>query len=55
MKIYLLSAYTRHDCLDKLVELCALDAHGRHERVMDVAEADAIVFVENTQFNDLSF
>jgi len=55
MKIFLLSAFTSHECLDRLVDLAALDICGRHERVLDVADADAIVFTENTQFDDLTF
>ncbi|MFK7892966.1 MAG: exostosin family protein [Granulosicoccus sp.] len=55
MKLYVTSAYSSHDCLDKLVELAGLDAYGEHELVADFESADAIVFVENTQFQDLAF
>ena len=55
MKLYLTSAYENHDLLDQLVELSALDRIGQHERCASPDEADAILFVENTHFNDYFF
>lgn len=55
MKLHVTSAYSEHGCLDRLIELAALDAHGQHELVSDPEAADAILFVENTQFDDLQF
>jgi len=55
MKLYLTSAYETHDSLDKLVGLAALDRIGQHELCSTPAEADAILFVESTHFNDIFF
>lgn len=55
MRLLLTSAYSTHSCLDRLVELAGLDAHGCHTLVHDPEIADAILFVENTQFDDLQF
>ncbi len=55
MRLLLTSAYSTHSCLDRLVELAGLDAHGSHTLVQDPEIAEAILFVENTQFDDLQF
>ncbi len=41
--------------LNHLVKLSALDSIGQHELCSSAAEADAIVFVEDTHFNDYFF
>ena len=52
MNIFLTSAYESHGQLDVLRMLAGTDSSGRH-RVVDSAEqADAILFVENAQFDD---
>ena len=55
MKLFATSAYQVHGCLDRLVELAATDVHRKHTLVHDWKHADAILFVENTQFDDLQF
>ncbi|MEE9334951.1 MAG: exostosin family protein [Granulosicoccaceae bacterium] len=55
MKLYLTSAYGTHDLLDRLIELSALDSSGRHELCSCPADADAILFVENTHYQDYFF
>ena len=55
MKIFVTSAYQSHDCLDRVHQLYLLDTYGHHELVTSVNTADAIVFVENTQFDDMRF
>ena len=55
MNLYFTSAYRAHTCLDRVNELFALDLHGVHSITEDPHAADAIVFVENTQFDDLAF
>lgn len=55
MNLYLLSAYKTHPCLDYMHKLQQLDTNRAVRLVTDPAEADAIVFVENTQFSDLQY
>ncbi len=55
MKLYLTSAYQSHDLLDRLLELAELDGEGQHELCSSPAEADAILFVENTHYKDYAF
>ena len=55
MKLHLTSAYRSHSCLDALLDLARLDTSDQHQLTSCPDAADAIVFVENTQFNDLGF
>lgn len=55
MKLFLTSAYQEHSRLDRLLQLQKQDVHQHHVLTLDPAEADAIVFVENTQFADILF
>ncbi len=55
MKLYLTSAYGTHSCLDRVLELHDVDSCGVHEVVTEPVKADAIVFIENTQFHDPQF
>ncbi|MBX2880813.1 MAG: glycosyltransferase family 47 protein [Granulosicoccus sp.] len=55
MKLLLTSAYQSHSCLDRLYELAKLNACGSYSLTSSAENADAIVFVENTQFDDLGF
>lgn len=55
MDLYFTSAYQYHTCLDRVLELKALDDHGIFSIVCDPGKAEAIVFVENTQFQDMGF
>ena len=55
MKLYLTSAYSTHTCLDRLRNYAKLSASVNHSVCEDPSEADAILFVENTQFDDLLF
>ncbi len=55
MKLYLTSAYDSHDLLDRLLELAARDVEGRHQLCGSPSEADAILFVENTHYDDYAF
>ncbi len=55
MKLHLTSAYETHTGLDALLGVALKDRIGAHELTADAAEADAILFVENTQFKDLFF
>lgn len=55
MKLFLTSAYHEHSRLDRLLQLQQLDTRGHHTLVTNAAEADVIVFVENTQFSDTLF
>ncbi len=55
MKLLLTSAYQEHSRLDRLLHLQKQDVHGEHEIAGNPAEADVIVFVENTQFEDILF
>ncbi|NND91854.1 MAG: hypothetical protein HKN42_13420 [Granulosicoccus sp.] len=55
MKIHLTSAYATHTGLNALHGYAQIDTLGQHQLCADAAEADAILFVENTQFDDLFF
>lgn len=55
MKLYLTSAYSTHTCLDRLRDYAQLSSSTNHSLCTDPSEADAILFVENTQFDDLLF
>ncbi|MFT5893398.1 MAG: hypothetical protein ACI8VW_000263 [bacterium] len=55
MKLLLTSAYQEHSRLDRLLQLQKQDVHGHHVLAHNPIEADAIVFVENTQFTDILF
>ena len=55
MKLYITSAYDEHAGLDTLQRCAPLDALHRHELCTDPADADAILFIENTQFDDVLF
>ena len=55
MNLYLTSAYKTHSCLDRVLELHDLDEHGIHRLCEQPEDADAIVFIENTQFHDVRF
>ncbi len=55
MKLYLTSAYHTHSCLDSLRNYAELSSSVNHSVCTEPAEADAIVFIENTQFGDLLF
>ena len=55
MKLFATSAYPTHACLDTLRHLAVADIHGNHSLVDDAVNADAIIFVENTHFDDLQF
>lgn len=55
MKLYLTSAYSTHSCLDRLRDYAQLSSSEHHSVCPDPHEADAILFVENTQFDDLLF
>ena len=55
MKLFATSAYQSHSCLDSLRRFAAADIHENHFLVSDSADADAIIFVENTHFEDLQF
>jgi hypothetical protein len=55
MKLHLVSAYSTHTGLDALLRCAPLDKVGQHQLCSDPGEADAILFVENTQFEDLFF
>lgn len=55
MKLFLTSAYSTHTGLDILQQYAALDSVGNHCISNDPEEADAILFVENTQFDDILF
>jgi len=55
MKLLITSAYKTHSCLDRVLELYSMDSYGLHRLVSDPRDADAIVFVENTQFQDMLF
>ncbi len=55
MKLYLTSAYDSHDLLDHLLKLARNDSVGRHELTSSPSSADAILFVENTHYDDYFF
>jgi len=55
MKLFLTSAYEAHDGLTALKSFAAIDRVKRHELCSDPEKADAILFIENTQFDDIMF
>ena len=55
MKLHLTSAYQTHTALDSLLKQVPLDKIGQHEPCRNAHDSDAILFVENTQFDDLLF
>ncbi|MGQ7844013.1 exostosin domain-containing protein [Granulosicoccus sp. 3-233] len=55
MKLYFASAYQTHPCLDRVRELARLDKRKAFVVTDDAEAADAIIFVENTQFDDMGF
>lgn len=55
MKLFLTSAYQEHSRLNRLLHLQKQDVHGHHVLAANAIEADAIVFVENTQFEDILY
>ncbi|ASJ72318.1 exostosin domain-containing protein [Granulosicoccus antarcticus] len=55
MKLLFTSAYSTHPCLDRVRQLQRLDDQGNFTVTRNPDKADAIVFVENTQFQDMSF
>ena len=55
MLLYLTSAYEEHPGLDTLIVSAEIDTRGMHELCASPERADAIVFIENTQFDDVLF
>ena len=55
MKLFLTSAYSTHPGLDTLLASAALDNNDEHSLCNDPELADVIVFIENTQFDDVMF
>ncbi|NND90753.1 MAG: exostosin family protein [Granulosicoccus sp.] len=55
MRLFFTSAYKVHTCLKRVFELQALDRHREFSLTSDPAAADAIIFIENTQFSDIGF
>ena len=55
MKLFLTSAYETHAGLTALKEFAMTDRVRRHELSYDPEDADAILFIENTQFDDILF
>ncbi len=55
MKLFLTSAYSTHSGLDILRQYAATDTAQSHSVCDDPSEADVILFVENTQFDDILF
>lgn len=55
MKLHLVSAYDVHPGLDTLIQCASEDSVNQHSICASPEESDAIVFVENTQFDDLMF
>jgi len=52
MKILATSAYDTHEMLDALRAMASIDQIGNHTLCESAEEADVILFVENTHFND---
>lgn len=52
MKLHLTSAYTTHRTLDAMVDRAQRDSVGRHTITESPEDADAILFVEDAQFDD---
>lgn len=55
MKLHLTSSYEIHPGLDTLLGLAPSDSVKAHTLCNDPESADAIVFIENTQFDDVMF
>lgn len=55
MKILATSAYDTHEMLDVLLAMAAMDQLGNHTLCASAEEADIILFVENTHFDDYLF
>ncbi|MFK7893282.1 MAG: exostosin family protein [Granulosicoccus sp.] len=55
MKLHLTSAYPLHPGLDTLLQATANGTTGTHSVSPSASDSDAIVFIENTQFDDLLF
>lgn len=55
MNLFLTSAYKTHACLDRVLELYELSEQQNHQLCDKPQTADAIVFIENTQFDDVRF
>lgn len=55
MNLYLTSAYDIHPGLDVLRQAAHTDLCKQHTLCSSASDADAIVFVENTQFDDILF
>lgn len=55
MNLFLTSAYDIHPGLDTLLQAASVDAQKRHTLSDHHSTADAIVFIENTQFDDILF
>lgn len=55
MKLHLTSAYELHPGLDTLLSAAPNDSVHAHTLSTDPETADAIVFIENTQFDDVMF
>lgn len=52
MKIFATSAYQTHEMLDAFLKMADLDSIANHRLCESAEEADAIVFIENTHFDD---
>lgn len=55
MKLHLLSAYAVHPGLDTVLRSAMTDIERTHSVCESAEHADAIVFIENTQFDDMLF
>lgn len=55
MKLHLTSAYQVHPGLDTLIRFAPIDSVHTHTLCDDPESAEAIVFIENTQFDDVMF
>ncbi|MBX2878411.1 MAG: glycosyltransferase family 47 protein [Granulosicoccus sp.] len=55
MNLLLTSAYDVHPGLDTMLQSAQLDQSKTHSLCTDASRADAIVFIENTQFDDILF
>lgn len=55
MKLFLTSAYESHTGLDTLLDCARQDNRKHHSICENPDDADAILFVENTQFDDVFF
>lgn len=55
MKILATSAYDTHSMLDAFRSMAGIDLHGNHTLCDSAEDADIIVFIENTHFDDYLF